>query len=282
MCADREIRKFRKSTGCRKIHPSVNQVTQGLGDAAHNRLHLPEERRSPDVGGLQSMARLSISHSSRNNDKAIAVRDWLAANGWDVVFLDLDPERDIVAGQRWKEALQQAAHRCEVVLALVSAEWLASSWCKSEIDAARLVDKKIIVALIGLDKRHVPVDLIDEQFIDLIGDPQAWARLKEGFEPCWPPERAVISGQYGLARALHQITSETRFAGEFRQRDDLPRSRADIEDFIKTEGGLVTLFDALRDIGQVPGLSGENPSPPTIVLALDQGEELFNEEGRDE
>jgi hypothetical protein len=29
-------------------------------------------------------------------------------------------------------------------------------------------------------------------------------------------------------------------------------------------------------------LSGENTLPPTIVIALDQGEELFNEEGRDE
>jgi hypothetical protein len=29
------------------------------------------------------MAKLFISHSSRNNDKAIEVRDWLAANGWD-------------------------------------------------------------------------------------------------------------------------------------------------------------------------------------------------------
>src|SRR5215472_14273587 len=317
------------------------------------------------------MARLFISHSSRNNDKAIEVRAWLAANGWDDIFLDLDPERGIVAGQRWKEALQQAAHRCEVVLALVSAEWLASGWCKSEIDAARLMGKKIIVALIELDKSQVPLDLLDEQFIDLSGDPQAYPRLREGLKRAgldplsfpfeagrrpypgfayfeeqdaavffgrdaqivrgldeirrlvrtgvnrmlvilgasgsgkssflraglWPrlkrddrawlplpiirPERAVISGTYGLAGALHQIISETRFAGGIRQRG-LPRSRADIEDFIKTEGGLVTLFDALRDIGRVPGLSGEETSPPTIVLAIDQGEELFNEEGRDE
>jgi hypothetical protein len=35
------------------------------------------------------MARLFISHSSRNNDKAIELRDWLAKNGWDDVFLDL-------------------------------------------------------------------------------------------------------------------------------------------------------------------------------------------------
>jgi WD40 repeat protein len=317
------------------------------------------------------MARLFISHSSRNNDKAIEVRDWLAANGWEDVFLDLDPERGIVAGQRWKEALQKAAYRCEVVLALVSAEWLASGWCKSEIDAARLMGKKVIVALVGIDKSEVPLDLIDEQFIDLSGDPQAYRRLQEGlkhagldplsfpFEPgrrpypgfayfeeqdaaiffgreaqivhgldefrrlvrtgvtrmlvilgasgsgkssfmragLWPrlkrddrawlplpiirPERTVISGTYGLAGALQQIISEARFALGIRERG-LPRSRADIEDFIKTEDGLVTLFNALRDIGQVPGLSGENTAPPTIVLGLDQGEELFNEEGRDE
>ena len=317
------------------------------------------------------MSRLFISHSSRNNDKAIEVRNWLAANGWDDVFLDLDPERGIVAGQRWKEALQQAAYRCELVLALVSAEWLASSWCKSEIDAARLLGKKIFVALIGLDKCQVPLDLLEEQFIDLSNDPQAYHRLKEGLKHAgldplsfpfeagrrpypgfayfeeqdaavffgrdaqivrgfdeirrlvrtgvsrmlvilgasgsgkssflraglWPrlkrddrawlplrvirPERGVISGTYGLAGALQQIISEPRFATGIRQRG-LPRNRPDIEDLIKTEGGLVRLFDALRDIGQVPGLSDENPSPPTIVLALDQAEELFNEEGREE
>jgi hypothetical protein len=30
-------------------------------------------------------------HSSRDNERAIEARDWLAANGWDDVFLDLDP-----------------------------------------------------------------------------------------------------------------------------------------------------------------------------------------------
>jgi hypothetical protein len=211
MCADREIRKFRKSTGCRKIHPSVNQVTFSFGDAAHNWLHLPEERRSPDVGGLQSMARLFISHSSRNNEKAIEVRDWLAANGWNDVFLDLDPERGIVAGQRWKEALQQAAYRCEVVLALVSAEWLASGWCKSEIDAARLMGKKIIVALTGIDKSEVPIDLLDEQFVDLSGDPQAYPRLKEGLrhaglDPLSFPQSRSCRNKTGrkLARFLNK------------------------------------------------------------------------------
>jgi hypothetical protein len=128
------------------------------------------------------MARLFISHSSLNNNKAIEVRDWLARNGWDDVFLYLDPERGIAAGQRWKEALQKAAWRCEVVLALVSQEWLASSWCKSEVDAARMMGKKVIAALVGIDKGQVPHDLTDEQFIDLTGDPDAYRRLKEGLK----------------------------------------------------------------------------------------------------
>ena len=318
------------------------------------------------------MARLFISHSSRNNDKAIEVRDWLAKNGWDDVFLDLDPERGIVAGQRWKDALQKAAQRCEMVLALISAEWLASPWCKAEIDAARLMGKKVIVALIGIDKAQVPPDLNDEQWVDLTGDANAYTRLKEGlrrggldpssfpFEPgrrpypgfasleeqdaaiffgrdaqivrgldkirslvragvdrmlvilgasgsgkssffragLWPrlkrddrtwlplptirPERAVISGKFGLVQALQQVMSDTQFADGIRKRG-LPRSRADIQDFIeKTEDGLVKIFAALRDIAQVPGLSGETALPPTVILAVDQGEELFSDDGRDE
>jgi hypothetical protein len=140
-----------------------------------------DDKRSIDVS-CDAMASIFISHSSRNNDRAVRIRDWLAANGWDDIFLDLDPERGIVAGQRWKEALQKAAHRCEVVLALVSPEWLASGWCKVEIDAARLMGKKIIIALIGVDQTEMPVDLRDEQWVDLVGDPDAYTRLKAGLK----------------------------------------------------------------------------------------------------
>ena len=76
--------------------------------------------------------------------------------------------------------------------------------------------------------------------------------------------------------------SDTQFADGICKRG-LPRSRAEIQDFIeKTEDGLLKIFAALRDIAQVPGLSAETTPPPTVVLAVDQGEELFNEDGRDE
>jgi hypothetical protein len=249
------------------------------------------------------------------------------------------------------------------VLALISTEWLASGWCKAEIDAARLMGKKIIVALIGVDKSLVPLDLADEQWVDLDRDPDARTRLKEGlkrlgfdplgfpFEPgrrpypgfafleeedaaiffgrdapivrgldkmrglvragvdrmlvilgasgsgkssflragLWPrlkrddrswlplpiirPERAVMSGSFGLAQALQKIMSEPAFTEEIRKRD-LPRSRAAIQEFLeKTEDGLVKIFAALRDIARATELSGGIALPPTIVLAVDQGEE---------
>jgi hypothetical protein len=40
--------------------------------------------------------------------------------------------------------------------------------------------KKISVALTGIDKSQAPLVLIDEQFIDLSGDPQAYPRLRVG------------------------------------------------------------------------------------------------------
>jgi hypothetical protein len=76
--------------------------------------------------GEHSVARIFISHSSHNNERAIQVLDWLRANGGEDVFLNEDPERGIAVGERWKEALPKATQHCEAILALLSPEWLAS------------------------------------------------------------------------------------------------------------------------------------------------------------
>jgi TIR domain len=81
------------------------------------------------------VSRLFISHSSLNDDWALALQAWLIREGWsgeNDIFLDLDPERGIVAGQRWARALEDAATRCEAVLFLVSEVWLASKWWPHE------------------------------------------------------------------------------------------------------------------------------------------------------
>jgi phosphoribosylformimino-5-aminoimidazole carboxamide ribonucleotide (ProFAR) isomerase len=51
------------------------------------------------------VSRIFVSHSTANNTEAIAVRDWMIAQGWSDIFLDLDAERGLVAGQRWQAEL---------------------------------------------------------------------------------------------------------------------------------------------------------------------------------
>jgi Novel STAND NTPase 1 len=114
-----------------------------------------------------------------------------------------------------------------------------------------------------------------------------WPRLKRDDRSWLPlptirPERAVIAGKFGLVESLYRIMNEAPFAEKL-QKQELPRSRADIEEFVNTrDDGLLKILAALREAGHVPGLSGEETPPPTIVIPIDQGEELFNEDGRAE
>ncbi len=55
------------------------------------------------------MSRIFLSHSSKDNFKAVALGDWLFENGWADVFLDLDPAQGIHPGERWERALFEHA-----------------------------------------------------------------------------------------------------------------------------------------------------------------------------
>ncbi len=93
------------------------------------------------------MPRIFISHSSKDNFEALAMRDWLVSEGWaaDDVFIDL---LGIGAGARWKEALAKANERCEAVLFLVSPYSLASSECYVELRMAEDLGKVIMPVII--------------------------------------------------------------------------------------------------------------------------------------
>jgi hypothetical protein len=93
------------------------------------------------------VSRIFLSHSSTDNAHAIALRDWLVTEGWDDLFIDLDPERGIVAGEQWQRALNEAAGRCEAVLFVISKAWLASRCCKNELTLARRLNKQLFGVL---------------------------------------------------------------------------------------------------------------------------------------
>jgi len=107
------------------------------------------------------VSRIFNSYSSTDNAPAIALRDWLVGEGWDDLFLDLDPERGIAAGERWERALNEAARRCEAVLFLISKAWLGLAWCKNELNLARRLNKRLFGILIeqGLAVGDLPADV---------------------------------------------------------------------------------------------------------------------------
>jgi hypothetical protein len=184
------------------------------------------------------VSRIFISHSSTDNAPAIALRDWLVSEGWDDLFLDLDPERGIAAGERWERRLNEAARRCEAVLFLISKAWLASRWCTNELNLARRLNKRLFGILIeeGLAVGDLPADVTSKwQLVNLatgsdhrqfpitlpvtgeLATPtfslEGLARLKSGLQRAglaaswfaWPPE---LDPQRSPYRGLKPLEAE--------------------------------------------------------------------------
>lgn len=119
------------------------------------------------------MARLFISHSSKENFEALAFREWLTQEGWAPtdIFLDL---HGIGAGERWKEALAKANERCEAVVLLASPTSLASTECRVELRMAEDYGKEIVVAILHLLKMEDPQlgPYRERQIVDLSIEPR--------------------------------------------------------------------------------------------------------------
>ncbi|MEO5329107.1 MAG: toll/interleukin-1 receptor domain-containing protein [Magnetococcus sp. THC-1_WYH] len=94
------------------------------------------------------MPRLFISHSNKNAAETIALRDWLVAEGWDDLFLDLDPARGAVPGEQWERKLVEAIEGCDIVLFLVSQGWLDSDWCQKEFRLTYRTNKRFLSILL--------------------------------------------------------------------------------------------------------------------------------------
>ncbi len=88
--------------------------------------------------------------------------------------------------------------------------------------------------------------------------------------PVIRPERAVLSGASGLVASL-----ETAFGDQ-----GTPKTRASIRSELQAPNGLIHLLSELQNLAR--SRLGGAASTPTIVLAIDQGEELAGVEGREE
>ncbi|ADP72035.1 protein of unknown function DUF323 [Rhodomicrobium vannielii ATCC 17100] len=218
------------------------------------------------------MSKVFISHSSRDNAQAIALRDFLVAEGWSDLFLDLDPERGIAAGERWERALNEAARRCEAVLFLISQAWLSSRWCLNEMNLARRLNKRLFGLVIeeGLSIADLPPDVTSTwQLVNL-----AAGRDHRQFRVTLPvigEEVHVTYSQEGLSRLKSGLQKAGLGASFFAWPPDEDPKRApyrglrplEAEDagiFFGREGPVVEAIDRLRGI--------KNAAPPRLFVIL--------------
>ena len=147
------------------------------------------------------MARVFLSHSSRDNRQAVAVRAWLIEHEpglAEEIFLDLDPHTGIRPGERWRQALQQANTRCEAVICLLSKHWEASHECQTEFRYAENLGKTILCARL----EPVPDTNITSEWqrCDLFPDhgPTTQVEIAHGGEP-------MVLNSVGLQRLLEAL-----------------------------------------------------------------------------
>jgi hypothetical protein len=114
------------------------------------------------------MARVFISHSSRDNEAAARMKTWLESQGFENAFLDKDKSTGIPPGADWEKTLYREVERSQAVVILQTPSWLASKWCFAEFTQARALGKTIFPVIeTPSDGARISSDI---QTLDLTGD----------------------------------------------------------------------------------------------------------------
>jgi len=227
------------------------------------------------------LGKIFISHSSANNAEALAIHDWLVEQGWGDVFLDLDPRRGLVAGDRWQAALKAAAEQCELILILISPAWAKSKWCLAEFLLAKQMNKQILgVVVEQTPLADLPVELTAEwQLVDLSAPDPGWSTTIS--PPRYEPQTEVRFSGSGLERLRAGLEKAgldaTTFLwpppadlGRSPYRGLKPLDRDDAGIFFGRDGAIVLTLDALRGLRDAAA-----PRFVTILGASGAGKSSF-------
>ena len=217
------------------------------------------------------MSRIFLSHSSANNLEAAALNEWLKREGWEDVFLDIDPDGGIAPGERWEKALNEAASRCEAVLFLISWQWLASAWCLKEFNIAHKLNKRLFGLLLDdIPNDKLPFSLTSTwQFVRLCsGNDRVTLKVAA---PFGGQEASVAFSADALSRlrtGLHRAGLDPRFFAWPPDGDkDRPPYRGlrpleadDAGIFYGRDASIVDVLDTIRGL--------RDGTPPRLLIIL--------------
>ncbi len=89
------------------------------------------------------MARIFLSHSSKDREQAARLLQWLHAQGFVSTFLDFDERRGIAPGADWERTLYREVSSADAVILILTKNWFDSKWCFVEFAQARALGKAI-------------------------------------------------------------------------------------------------------------------------------------------
>lgn len=150
----------------------------------------------------KAIATIFVSHASGDKITANQLIERLRAAGYNLIFLDTDPEQGIQVGQTWEQVIYARLQSCDAVIFLNSHISIESKWCFAELALARSTGKPIFPLRIDAAVNH-PL-LADIQWLDLAKPTdesfdRLWAAMRRrGIDPresfSWDPQRSPYPG----------------------------------------------------------------------------------------
>src|SRR4051812_19578925 len=179
------------------------------------------------------MAKVFVSHASKDAVMATVVRRWLVADGHKA-FLDQDLSDGLVVGEEWERRLHERLRWADAVGGVLTSAYLAAVWCTAELAIAQSRGSRLLPVRAEPGVRHPLLDSV--QYMDMTTDAAAArARMVEALLRVdaaggygWPDDRSPYPGLRPLDTDEHSV-----FFGRAREVDQLatllrsPAERAD-------------------------------------------------------
>jgi len=109
----------------------------------------PDRQSSGDFVATGCSDGANLSQSQQQGcPGSVALKRWLADNGWDDVFLDIDAREGLSPGERWERRAQERGRPLRGGVVPGVPTWLASAECKLEFRYAETLRKQLFLAII--------------------------------------------------------------------------------------------------------------------------------------
>ncbi len=92
------------------------------------------------------MTRVYLSSSDKDQDLSIRIKDWLKFQDYDPIALD-DTQDNREKLSQWHREIAQTLEACDLVILILTPEWVNSKWCFAEFTNAYSIGKTILAVI---------------------------------------------------------------------------------------------------------------------------------------